>query len=301
MVPPKPIHVAIIGSGIGGTTLALALSTNHPHVTYKIYESRSTFSEIGAGIGFSSNGHQAMSLISPALWSRYQTLASFNGTPEKRGVGFNFEIGEKGEDEGRLVLESVLPLGMEQSTCHRKHLLELLVKLLPGEGNDVAEFGKKLVRIEASGERQVCWFADGTGVEADAVVGCDGIKSSCRPFVYGLGNPVSHPVFTGKIAYRGLVPMDKAVQAIGAGRALHRQMYLGHHRHMLTFGVAKGTLMNVVAFHNTGSQTWDQAFVVPQQKDNFKKDFEGWGDVVTKIIEVCPLPYSSKAEQAEQR
>ena len=53
--------------------------------------------------------------------------------------------------------------------------------------------------------KMTCVFADGTRAEADAVVGCDGTKSACRPFVFGLNSELSRPGFTGKIAYRGMV------------------------------------------------------------------------------------------------
>ena len=47
----KPLHIAIIGGGIGGVILGVALS-KYPHITFTIYESRGAFGEIGAGIEF---------------------------------------------------------------------------------------------------------------------------------------------------------------------------------------------------------------------------------------------------------
>jgi salicylate hydroxylase len=45
------ISIAIIGAGIGGITLAIALSKFNPALELTIYESRPAFSEIGAGVG----------------------------------------------------------------------------------------------------------------------------------------------------------------------------------------------------------------------------------------------------------
>jgi len=45
-----PLSIAIIGAGIGGITLAIAISKTNPHLRLTIYESRSAFSEIGAGV-----------------------------------------------------------------------------------------------------------------------------------------------------------------------------------------------------------------------------------------------------------
>lgn len=276
-----PIHIAIIGGGIGGVTLGVALSA-FSNLTFTIYESRSAFGEIGAGIGFGANSHLAMNLISPALWECYKESASFNGWEEKQNVWFDFTVGEKGENEGKRIVEVRMPGAMTQSTTHRAHFLDLLVKQLP-EG--CAEFNKRLVGVDQTGEKVVCKFADGTEVQADAVVGCDGIKSGCRKFVYD-DEKLVEPVFTKTVAYRGLVPMDVAEAALGKEKANCRQMYLGHGGHMLTFPVAKGAMMNAVAFHSTEKDTWEGEWVQPLQKYKLQRDFTGWGTHVTKIMEV---------------
>jgi len=224
-----------------------------------------------------------MSLISPEIWEGYKSRASFNGWEEKQDVWFDFQVGDKGENEGKRILEARMKSRVTQSTTHRAHFLEQLIELLP-EG--CAEFNKRLVDIHQSGEKVVCKFSDGTTAEADAVVGCDGIKSGCRPFVYGKDSVLSKARFTKKVAYRGLVPMALAEAALGAEKAQNRQMYLGHRGHVLTFPVAKATLMNVVAFHNSQSDEWEGEWIQPLQKDSLQRDFDGWGESVTKIMEV---------------
>lgn len=52
-----------------------------------------------------------MNLISPELWAKYQENATFNGSPEKRGIGFCYEVGEK-KNEGKRIVETVLPDGL---------------------------------------------------------------------------------------------------------------------------------------------------------------------------------------------
>ena len=282
---PPTIHIAIVGGGIGGVILGIALS-KYEHVSFTIYESRSAYGEIGAGLGFGANSHRAMSLISPAVWEGYKSRASFNGWPEKQNVWFDFTVGEKGENEGKRISEVIMPDETTQSTAHRAHFLEELVKLLP-EGH--SEFNKKLIAVDQSGEKAVLKFADGTTAEADAIVGCDGIRSACRSLVFE--KELAAPIFTKKIAYRGLVPMKLAENALGAERANNRQMYLGHGGHVVTFPVAKGTLMNVVAFHGTASDTWEGEWVKPLQKESVQRDFAGWGDNVTKIVEACIFWY----------
>ncbi|KAF8855513.1 mannitol 1-phosphate dehydrogenase [Acephala macrosclerotiorum] len=276
---PIPIHIAIIGGGIGGAVLGVALS-KYPHVTFTIYETRAAFGEIGAGLAFGANAHNAMRLINPTIWEGYKSRASFNGWEEKQNIWFDFTVGERGENEGKRIIE----VAGEFSAAHRVHVLEELIKLLP-EG--CAEFNKKVVDVDQSGEKVVCKFADGTKAEADAVVGCDGIRSACRKLVYS--KDFASATFTNKVAYRGLVPMKLAEAALGREKANNRQMYLGHGGHFLTFPVANGALMNVVAFH-TREGAWDGEWVQQLQKDELQKDFSGFGESVTKIIELIQAP-----------
>jgi salicylate hydroxylase len=80
-----------------------------------------------------------------------------------------------------------------------------------------------------------------------------------------------------------------AEKALGAEMAWNRQIYLGHGGHILTFPVGRGALMNVVAFHFSQSDTWEGDWVQPLQKDSLERDFVGWGENVTKIMEASAL------------
>lgn len=288
MSQPHHLHVAIIGGGIGGVILAIALS-KFPHITFTVYESRAAYGEIGAGVGFSNNAHQAMNLIDPRIWEGYQTVASYNGWEEKQNVWFDFTVGEKGENEGKRIAEVKLDESGDcpqtWTTCHRAHFLDVIVGLLP---EDVSRFNKKLVSVRPGEEKMTCRFSDGTEDEADIVVGCDGIRSVTRRFVVD-DEELATPKFTGKVAYRGLVPMKAAEEALGKEYAHNRHMYLGHGGHILTFPVAHKTLMNVVAFHSSLQDTWEGDWVQPLQAENVKTAFDGahWGSTVQKIMQVC--------------
>lgn len=192
-----------------------------------------------------------------------------------------------------------------QSTVHRAHFLEEMVKLVP-EGR--ARFGKRLVGAEQGNGpygKVKLMFADGTTAEADAVVGCDGVRSACRGVVLGADSEFLKPIFTGKIAYRGLIPMDKLVELLGEEEAMNRHMYLGHGGHILTFPVAKGKIVNVVAFCSKKDGKWEGEWVKPHQKDNMMKDFEGYGDSVMKIMSVsghiCPTTLATIQLEANEK
>lgn len=193
-----------------------------------------------------------------------------------------------GEDEGKRIIEVLMDSAETQSTVHRAHFIEELVKFLP---KNVAEMKKRVVSIEQpAGEQVRIVFADGTDARADAVIGADGIRSACRAFVVG-DDPALQPHFTNAYAYRGLIPMDEAVAELGEEKARNRQMYLGENGHILTFPVAKGNIMNIVAFHGT-DKPWEGPWVKQDQKEAMEKDFAGWGAAPSGIIKVRFTPPS---------
>ena len=110
-------------------------------------------------------------------------------------------------------------------SVHRAHFLDELVKGVPTER---AHFNKRLQSVEdKEGSGVVLHFKDGTTVTADAVVGADGIHSITREFLLGERDISAHSMFAGSVAYRGLVPMDKAVEKLGAKYAENSRMLCG--------------------------------------------------------------------------
>jgi len=95
-------------------------------------------------------------------------------------------------------------------------------------------------------------FQNGTTATCDLVIGMDGIKSAVRKSLLlkqGIPNsPSMEPVWSGTIAYRGLVSRD-VLDAIFPG---HRSittpmMYVGKGRHVVAYAISR-SLINVAAF-----------------------------------------------------
>ncbi|KFX85822.1 hypothetical protein V490_09388 [Pseudogymnoascus sp. VKM F-3557] len=279
-----PIDIAIVGGGIGGLALSIGLQ-QYSHVRVKIYEAASKFSEIGAGVFFGANSIRAMTLIHPAIGEAFAKISISAGWESKRNTYFDFILAHElhGLPTGSHIISPQVTASEQHSTAHRAHFVDELIKLVP---DGTVEFGKRLADISRDETRgkTVMRFADGSIAEADAVIGCDGIRSVCRDFVLGKNNPLSQPVFTGKHAYRGLIPMDKAVAAIGAEKAQNRFMFLGVSGHVLVFPVAEGQVMNVVAFSTTKSGTWEGEWVKPMKREDMDADFKGFGEDCQKIF-----------------
>jgi salicylate hydroxylase len=233
-----------------------------------------------------------MSLIDPDIKRGYDRRATSNAFDEKKKLWFDFNLGMRADawkgvqapgDEGQRIA-GVLAGDLGQSSVHRAHFLDELVSLVP---DGVAKFGKRLEKVEKKNDKMLLTFQDGSTAEADAVIGCDGVKSRTRQILLGENHEATNPIFSGKYAYRGLIPMDKAVKALGDELARNSQMYLGQGGHILTFPIEKGKTMNVVAFQTKKNGKWeDERWVLPMKREDMMLDFRGWGESSQQILSV---------------
>lgn len=210
----KQFDVAIIGGGIAGLPLAIALY--HHGIPIRVYEQAQHFGEIGAGVAFGPNAVQAMMLCHQGIFEAFKKICTKNLWPAKRNVWFDYLDGFTSQEPGRPKQRIAFTIqnSLGQSGVHRARYLDELIKLVP---QDVPQFDKKLINIDdnTSNGRLVMQFEDGSSAEADAIIGCDGIKSRVRQIIVGKHHPSAQPSYTYKYAYRGLVPMGKAIEAIG--------------------------------------------------------------------------------------
>jgi len=175
-----------------------------------------------------------MKLCDQEIYDAFSKVATYNQWESKKNVWFDFLDGyrdtpsETGHQESKF--KSVNDLG--QNGVHRAHYLDEMVKLFPQEK---AKFDKHLNSIKEDEEsgKLIMKFHDGSSAKADAVIGCDGIKSTVRRMIVGENHPSAHPTYTHKYAYRGLVPMEKAVEAIGEERAKNACMHVSLHSMLL--------------------------------------------------------------------
>ena len=286
--------IAIIGAGIAGVTLAIALSKYNPDLNVSIYESRPAFSELAAGVGFGPNASKAMALISPKIVAAYDKVKTPNTWPEKDLIWYDIRYGE-GSKAGELLGEFGSDKDYSHGGASRVHLLEGLVELIPASVK--IHFGKKLKDVSEDEQgRMLVDFQDGTAAFADAVVGCDGIRSVCRRILLGEDDKSARAVYSGKYAYRKVVDMRKAVEAVGK-EIENRTMYVGYGGHILSFPIKKGQALNMVIFRDAEGVPWTQRqWVVPSSRDDVMNDFKGWGVKPMRLLEVrslygklCPL------------
>ncbi|KAF5655134.1 hypothetical protein F25303_816 [Fusarium sp. NRRL 25303] len=276
----KGFQIAIIGGGIAGIVLAISLLKRN--IPCKIYEKAQAFTDIGAGLGISPNAQDAMVACDPSVHQAFKKVANGNTWESKKSYMFEFFNGMDGAATDSPLFHIENRTGLQG--CHRGAFVNELLKLLPSH---MVHFNKQLQAIEEgdAGEIRLI-FQDGSIEEADAIVGCDGIKSKVRELLVGADHPSSKCSYTHKYAYRGMIPMPQAVEVLGEERALNATMWMGKDKHLVSYPVAHGTILNVVAYCSS-SEEWpsESNLVVQATKNDLLHDFDGFRPSVLKILD----------------
>ena len=189
-------QVLVVGAGIGGLSAALALLKRGIDVA--VYEQSSELKEVGAGIQISSNGTRVLFALGLEA-----ALAQVQVRPERRelrhwstGETWNwFDLGDK----------SIERFGTPHLMLHRGDLHGLLADAVRALKSDAVRLNKRCVAVASHGSHAEATFEDGSTVKAPYLIGADGIHSKVRVCLFG----PSKPIFTGCIAWRGLIAMDK--------------------------------------------------------------------------------------------
>jgi salicylate hydroxylase len=257
----RPLDVAVLGGGIGGLIAALALLRRGVNV--QVYEQAREFVEVGAGVALGPNALRLLDRL--GLETEIDAIAA-------RPTGYEMRRGR----DGKVIFEthSSGPLQtMKSVTLHRGHLLKALEQALPANRLHPGRRGR---HVEDRGDRARVSFHDGSTVDADVVVGADGIHSVVRSMFYD-----DAPVFSGTVAYRGLIPMDR-LRGL-SGEREHFTFWFAPRQHFLTFPVARGSLMNMVAFVPEAGWS-EESWTAPGDVGELLRRYEDWEPRVREVI-----------------
>jgi salicylate hydroxylase len=252
----KNLKIAVVGAGYGGAAAAKALSLLGADVT--VYEQAPQMGEVGAGIG-----------LRPATMARFRQWGIFDAVAKVSSASDYFEILTA---TGEPIMKDTWPeFGDEKQTylIHRRDFIEALLGVLP-EG--MVQLGHRLETIEDKGGRSVLTFANGKTVEADLVVGADGIKSAVREQLFsGKG-----PVFSGEHAYRVVISADDAHGMVVDDNL---RMYMG-----------RGTKVYLLPLRHRDQMSFDITALNPDgtwapviTKDELLKTVEGFDERIVAI------------------
>jgi salicylate hydroxylase len=260
MMVKSKLNVAVVGGGIGGLFTAKALIAQGLRVS--VYEQAPALGEVGAGVFLTPNSVRQLERVGlgPAV--------------EKWGA----RVGA-GSQYFRQDGTPIAPVQVTDSSgwnatfgMHRADFVDFLAKALPRE---LVHTGHRCTDFEQEGDVARVSFANGATVEADIVIAADGIHSELRPFVF----PPSRPVFSGSVAYRGVVP-HKLMPAWPTGAW---QMWLGKGKHFLAFPLRAGELINYVGFV-PADEEMKESWSAPGDPDVLRAEFAGWDPRIESLL-----------------
>ncbi len=262
-----PVTAHIAGGGLGGLAAALALSSIG--VQARISEQAEVLAEVGAGIQLSPN---AM-LVLRALGLEAQVKAA--GFEPAAAVIRDYRT-------GGAYLTAPLAGACDQRYgapyihIHRADLHAVLLAAARDAGVTI-ETGARAVGYDRSATRPALLFEGGLRADADLLIGADGLNSAIRAQMA----PDEAPVFTGQVAWRGLVRAQNLPAGLIPPDAT---VWAGPGRHFVAYYVRGGDLVNFVAVEersNWRGESWTET----GDKAVLSAAFDGWPPEVTGLID----------------
>ena len=245
-------HIAIIGAGIGGLTAALSLQRHGFGVS--IYEQAAELREFGAGLVVTPNAMHALN----ALGVGAAIIETSNVS-----VGLLFKHYKTGE-----ILQSRPPGDYYKSKYGASHLLVHRADLHAALSAAVLANDPACIHLDHAFSELcqdengvVARFVNGATIKADALLGCDGYRSTVRDQVYG-STPVT---FTGQVAFRALVRSESLPDEV---RKQPECAYVGPGRMLLHYPLRNRALMNIVG--NARQDRWEaEGWAIPTERSEF--------------------------------
>ncbi|KAL2828474.1 hypothetical protein BDW59DRAFT_178843 [Aspergillus cavernicola] len=199
---PERLRVGIIGAGPAGLGAAIEFQ-KLPFVDVAIYEQAQVLREIGTGISLQRN-----------TWRMLEAMgASQNINPDdifRSADGHSLQ--HRNGRTGELVVshgQGDTPPNQLHARAFRSVLQNALLKTI---NKSHLRLSSRLDHItENPSGSLTLFFDDNHKAEVDLVIGADGVRSPVRRFAF----PEHRIAYTGRTAYRGLVPADKLLSIPG--------------------------------------------------------------------------------------
>src|SRR6185437_12806857 len=128
--------------------------------------------------------------------------------------------------------------------------------------------GKRCTQVRPDGDVAVARFADGSEIEADVIVGADGIHSPVRACLFGPDDPR----FTGKICYRSIV---RAEAVRGVRPSADGSQWLGPHGTIVLYPLRGEELINVVCHYDDASYR-HESWIAECSREEVLERYAGW-------------------------
>ncbi|PSB42765.1 FAD-binding monooxygenase [Cyanosarcina cf. burmensis CCALA 770] len=182
------MNIVIIGGGIGGLVTANALLKKGFNV--QVYERAKVLRPIGAGLSLTPNGLNSLNAVQSGI---AQTLI-------KAGSPIHTLILKRstGETLASKPMDTMQKYGQPMLMIQWSKLQAILASVLPPE---IIHLQHRCVGFEEQNDSVKVYFPGGKTVQADLLIGADGINSVVRQGIIGDG----FPSYAGRMSWRAIV------------------------------------------------------------------------------------------------
>ena len=243
---PSLAPIAVVGGGIGG--LAVALALGHDSHSVNVYEQADAFSEVGAGIGLGPNAMRVLQ-----AWGVSQSLLETACQPHQLIA----RHADNARIAGQLPMGSsfIEAYGAPYVTVHRADLQQVLLNAVQQQTSVKLHQRHTLTSVDVNANPIGLEFQEvNEQVQAQVLIGADGLHSAVRSAVFGKQALLA----SGHWAYRALLPMHEVPQAF---RQMQIGIWMGKRLHVVHYPVRGGDALNLVVLlesHDHASQPgWD--------------------------------------------
>lgn len=260
-------RVVIAGGGIAGMAAAAGFARAGWRVT--VCEEAPVLGEVGAGLQMTPNAARVLRWLgvcdSVAAAAFRPAAASLRDGHSGRRI-FRVELGARAEARW----------GAPYLHVHRADLLAVLIKAAVASGAELRT-GARAVGYTIRPEGPALQLADDSFIEGDLVIGADGIRSALRAQVNG----AEAPEFSSQIAWRGLIPAHELPEGLVAPEVT---VWGGEGKHLVTYYVRRGALVNFVAVEERAAWT-AEGWSAQGDPDQLRSAFAGWHPNVIRLLD----------------
>jgi len=264
------LKIAIVGAGIGGLTLALALREHG--VDAQLYEQTDELREVGAAVALSANAtrfYERMGLRSAfdAVCAEIPALIYRDGRSGEL-------IGQhRGEPSYRQ------QFGGSYWGVHRADLQAVLSEAV---GLERINLGHRLIDLVQHPDRVSLSFANGKQIDADLVIGADGARSITRRWMLGYDDAL----YSGCSGFRGVVPAGR-MDLLPDPEAI--QFWIGPQGHLLHYPIGDDGDQNFLLVERHPSPWPSRDWVTPASEGEQLRLFGNWHPAVVQMITAVPI------------
>ena len=228
-------EIVVAGGGIGGLAAAYVLGQDGHRV--RVLEQAESFGEIGAGIQLGPNIFKMFDYL--GITREVDQVAFYPTHLGMRDV-------RTGEQVVRVPLRSAAQAayGYPYGVIYRADLHDVFLNACRTNSNISLRTSAKVESFSQTSNRVCAKLADGSTLEADAIIGADGMWSRVRESIVGDGKPR----VSGHIAYRAVLKRDEVPPHLWSDEVV---LWGGEKTHLVHYPLRRGELFNiVVVFHS---------------------------------------------------